>query len=196
MVAVGTATQSNRRNKPNTRVALETLTNLILQAQGLLEVVPRRGVKILPDWTDDMLEIYQVLTAVEGLAVDLAAQRDLAPEEFGHAEKAIVEMEASLKDDNREAWAVADEIFHSELVRLSGNSGIAAIAGFHNNQVRRARAVTFTLRPSSVQSNEDHLEVFKAIRKGDGERAKRLHIDHRVTTGELLPGLLSSTALG
>lgn len=50
---------------------------LLLEAQGLLEVRPRKGVRILSLYADDMHEIYQVLTELESLAAFLAAEKKL-----------------------------------------------------------------------------------------------------------------------
>ena len=168
---------------------------LILQAQGLLEVVPRRGVKILPVSAEDMREIYLILTALEGLAVELAAGRELEPGELNAAEQAISDMDAALKKDDRDAWAAADETFHNELVRLSGNNRIAAITSMYNNQVRRARAVTLYLRPSPTKSNDDHRDVLRAIQRGDADAAKRIHTEHRIAAGEMLSSLLTRFGL-
>lgn len=71
---------------------------LILEAQGLVSVVPRHGVKILAISPKDMTEIYQVLTELECLSAELAATKNHADEEFHDAEKAIQNMETALLD--------------------------------------------------------------------------------------------------
>lgn len=163
---------------------------LILEAQGLLEVKPRRGVKILALSTDDMNEIYQILTELEGLSAELAAKKQLSDEDFATAEHAIANMDKALELDEREAWAIADEVFHNELIRLGGNSRIAGIVEMYNDQVRRVRALTLYLRPSPTKSNDDHRNVLRAIRARDPERARSLHTAHRVQAGKILTELL------
>lgn len=168
---------------------------LILEAQGLLEVRPRRGVKILPLSATDMQEIYQILTELEGLSAQLAAQKNLPDLEYDTAEEAIASMDTALEIDDREAWAVADEIFHNELIRLSGNSRIAAIIDIYNDQVRRVRALTLYMRPSPVKSNKDHRKVLKAIRSGEAAEARAIHTDHRVQAGAMLIAILQKHKL-
>ena len=46
---------------------------LMLEAQGLLEVRPRKGVRIPPISPEDMAEIYEVITELESLAAEKAA---------------------------------------------------------------------------------------------------------------------------
>ena len=55
-----------------------------LQGEGLVEVVPRHGMRVLPVSPTDMREIYEILTALECMAAELVARKkptdsDLAP---------------------------------------------------------------------------------------------------------------------
>ncbi|KPB02338.1 GntR family transcriptional regulator [Ahrensia marina] len=168
---------------------------LILEAQGLLEIVPRHGVKILPLSISDMVEVYQVLTALEGTAAELAAQKSLDADAFVEAEKAILMMDEALETDDRETWAVADEKFHNELIRLADNSRIKSIVSVFNDQVRRARALTLYLRPSPTKSNEDHRRLLDAIKAGDAVAAKTIHTEHRVRAGAMLISILEKHKL-
>ena len=74
---------------------------LILEAQGLLEVRRRHGVKIMSLSIDDMSEVYQILTALESLSAQLAAQKTFPDTEFEAAEEAIKEMDEALENDDR-----------------------------------------------------------------------------------------------
>jgi DNA-binding GntR family transcriptional regulator len=163
---------------------------LILEAQGLLQVKPRHGVRILSLSSGDMTEIYEILTELESLAAELAAGKSLPDEEFIAAEKAISDMDQALKEDNREAWAIADEAFHNELAKLGGNQRIANILAMYTDQVRRARFLTLYLRPDPSKSNQDHKDVLEAIRLGDAHRARALHKAHRMQAKMMMVGLL------
>ncbi|MGH1483511.1 MAG: GntR family transcriptional regulator [Geminicoccales bacterium] len=174
-------------NKSRTPVREATL---ILEAQGLLEVKPRHGVRILSFSLGDIEEIYEVLTELESLAAQRAASKGHPEEEFRKAECAITAMDQSLQRDDRESWAEADETFHRELVRLGGNSRILNIVEMYSDQVRRARALTLYLRPAPTKSNDDHRDVLNAIRAGDQEKACSIHKMHRLQARELLMELL------
>lgn len=164
--------------------------SLILEAQGLVEVKPRHGVRILSLSPEDMAEIYDILTELESLSAELAAQRELTEEDFATAQEAIRSMDDALSEDDREAWAVADDLFHAELVRLGGNKRIANIFRMYSDQVRRARMLTLNLRPEPTKSNDDHRNVLNAIRTGDAARARELHRTHRIQAKRMLVNLL------
>lgn len=163
---------------------------LILEAQGLVEVKPRHGVRIISLSPEDMAEIYDILTELESLSAALAADKSLSEIEFEIAEKAIKEMDRALAQDDRVAWTAADDTFHAELVRLGGNNRIANIVGMYNDQVRRARLLTLNLRPKPVKSNEDHRNVLDAIKRGDSKSARQLHKEHRIQAKTMIISIL------
>lgn len=163
---------------------------LVLQAQGLVEVRPRRGARVLPLSAHDMAEIYQVLTELEALAAEQAALRGLTRDETGQIESALEDMESALEIDDREAWAEADRRFHALLVSISGNRRLQAVVESYNDQVHRARMLTLRLRPSPVKSNSDHRNLFEAIKAGDAAKARSIHKAHRTEAKKLLLDLL------
>lgn len=163
---------------------------MVLEAQGLVEVRPRRGIRILPLSAQDMREIYQILTELEGLAAEQAAARKLTRAEVKAVEKTLAEMEAALETDDRESWAAADKRFHQLLLALSANRRLEALVESYNDQVHRARMLTVRLRPSPVKSNRDHRALFEAIKAGDRRRARALHTAHRKEAMKLIIDLL------
>ena len=163
---------------------------LTLEAQGLLEMRPRKGVRILPVSVEDMREIYDVLTELESLAAELAAKRNYSDPELAALAQSIADMDRAIKAENLEIWAEADERFHKELVRLGGNSRVESIVAMMSDQVRRARSITLYMRPVPIKSNVDHRGVLNAIRNGDAEQARRIHHEHRQSAKAVIIDLL------
>lgn len=161
-----------------------------LESQGLLELRARKGVRILSVSPTDMREIYDVLTELESLAAERAAERGHDADRLAALAQAIADMDRSLEARDLEAWAQADDRFHAELVRLGGNSRVIAIVAMLGDQVRRARAVTLFMRPLPVQSNRDHQGVYEAILRGDATAARDLHRAHRQQARDMILDLL------
>ena len=53
-----------------------------LQQEGLVSVIPRHGMRVLPVSTSDMKEIYEILTSLESTAAELAAGRKLTDDQL------------------------------------------------------------------------------------------------------------------
>lgn len=150
-----------------------------LANEGLVEVVPRHGIRVLPVSPSDMREIYQILSSLEATAAELAAKARPSPAELAPLEKASRDMEKALKRDDLDAWAEADERFHRHLVLMCGNAKLAAVVFNYWDRAHRARMVTLRMRPRPVHSTRDHLALVDAIRRGDALAARDLHRAHR-----------------
>ncbi|WP_428523561.1 GntR family transcriptional regulator [Roseibium sp.] len=168
---------------------------LMLAQQGLLEVRPRKGVRIATLSLTDMEEIYAVLTELESLAAEEAARKHYSKADLADLKASIEAMDKALSDEDRDAWAEADDAFHTELVRLGGNSRVQNIVSMMANQVRRARAMTLYIRPLPIKSNQDHRAVYDAIRTGDAANAREQHRLHRRHAREVLVDLLKKHRL-
>jgi DNA-binding GntR family transcriptional regulator len=150
-----------------------------LEQEGLVQVVPRHGMKVLPLSPKDMREIYEIMISLELTATDLLAKRRPSKEEIAPLMQACDDMEAALERDDLRAWASADERFHFSLVELCGNRRLAAMVMGVWEQSHRARMFTLRLRPKPVDSTREHRDVVNAILAGDAVRARRLYRDHR-----------------
>ncbi len=156
---------------------------LRLEAEGLVEIVPRRGVKILPISKEDMQEIYEIFVTLESLvAANLSQRKDLNREDFIELELATDEMEKALENDDLDAWAIADHHFHQKLVELNGNKRLRYILDMMSNQTHRVRLITRHLRKKPIQSVADHRQILKAIYEGNSIKAHNAVKKHREKT--------------
>lgn len=152
-----------------------------LQNEGLVEVIPRHGVRILPMSISDMREIYDVLISLEPRAAELLAIRGASAAELAELKDACKRMKDALKRGDMEDWALADEVFHLNIVQLSGNKRLADIVLNCWDKVHRARYFTLRLRkhPHPMKSIEEHYEIIDAIRRGDARGASEIYRQHR-----------------
>jgi DNA-binding GntR family transcriptional regulator len=150
-----------------------------LANEGLVEIVPRHGIRVLPVSPSDMREIYEILTSLESMAAELVANSRPSAQKLAPLEKASRDMERALKRDDLDGWAEADERFHRHLLEMCGNAKLAGIVFNYWDRTHRARMVTLRLRPRPVNSTREHLAIVKAIRQGDAATAGALFRAHR-----------------
>jgi len=163
-----------------------------LQQEGLLEIVPRHGVRISALSPGDMREIYEILMSLEPTAVELLVARGPGRAELSGLVRACDDMEKALAGPKPDlvAWAMADERFHMSLARLCGNKRLAAMILTVWDQAHRARMFTLSLRPLPLQSTAEHRAVVDAILAGDGARARDLYFAHRKRGGNELTTII------
>jgi DNA-binding GntR family transcriptional regulator len=158
-----------------------------LRNEGLVEVIPRHGLRVLPVSPTDMREIYEILTALECMAAELLARRKPGEAELKPLVDANKAMDKALKADDLDAWAVADERFHSHLIELAGNRQLRATVLNYWDRAHRARMFTLRLRPKPVNSTKEHMRIVERLRAGDAEGAAQVTRAHRVrASGELI----------
>lgn len=168
-----------------------------LQEEGLVRVLPRRGVVVCAISPDDMREIYDVIIAIETACAELLADRPGEEREPIVAELTGLntQMQSALAADDLLGWAKADGRFHQLLVERSGNGRLARMFHTIMDQSHRARMMTLRLRPKPVASVREHRAIVEAIRKGDPQAARERARRHRVAARDQLLPLLAQLGM-
>ena len=162
-----------------------------LQQEGMVEIRPRHGMRVLPVSAEDMREIYQVLTSLEGTAVALLAENGISKSQISALNNALDVMDDALLKDDLRAWADADELFHSKLVEFSANKRLINMVSQLWEQSHRSRLITLRMRPKPTDSNQEHRQLVEAILSRDAVLARELHETHRKKAGKTLIQLLT-----
>ena len=163
---------------------------LRLQQEGLLEILPKRGIRILALAPEDIREIYDVLIAIEASAAETIATftTETRHRVADRLDVATAAMAHALVTGDLAQWGEADAAFHSALIEGCGNRRFAAIVNTVNAQAHRARMLTVHLRPTLTRSIDDHHAISAALRNGDADPAHAAARDHRRRArDELLP---------
>ena len=166
-----------------------------LAQEGLVEVVPRHGMRVLPIQPTDMREIHQVLSSVEPMATEILASQRPSRTQIAPLIEACDQMEATLKTDDRATWARADAQFHYALAHLCGNRRLTAIVMSMWEQSHRARMFTLRLRPKPTASTREHRKVVDAILAGDSQHARALYQAHRDRAGSAILQIIEQYGL-
>jgi DNA-binding GntR family transcriptional regulator len=166
-----------------------------LAQEGMVEVRPRHGMRVLPIAIADLREIYDLLAGLEATAADILARRGLNAVEAAELEGLLTGMTAALDAGDLITWAEGDARFHRRIVEMSGNQRLIMMVETIREQSHRARMATLRLRPKPVASNEEHAAVVAALRRRDGEAAVKLLRAHRLRSARLLIDLLEHYGL-
>jgi DNA-binding GntR family transcriptional regulator len=152
-----------------------------LENEGLLEIIPRHGVRIIPMSVADMKEIYQVLVSLESAAAAALASQPPSEAALDELDAIYEQMDALLKAGDVTAWAMEDERFHLKIVELAGNRRLREIVSNCWDQAHRARMFTLRLQthPQPAQSMKEHRQIVSALRKRDAAKAESLLRSHR-----------------
>ena len=148
-------------NRTHVRQALSRL-----QRDGLIKIIPRYGVQIVPMSLQSMREIYQISTRIELLAVETVASKNLTSKELMPLEKVNREMATAYESSDLKAFFRANEAFHHGLVTLSENQILCDVYKNIYGRTQWARLIMLTLAPPTVASSQEHANVLEAICDG------------------------------
>ena len=149
-----------------------------LELFGFVVSSPFRGTQVRKISTEDLLEIYPIRAALEGVAARAAAVR-IDGATLAHLDDLIGLMrEAAARDDHR-AEADADHAFHHAIVKASGNRMLEHV--WQTMRLSITTCVTHSVTHRSLHEiAERHVDVLEALRSRDPQRAEaamRRHIE-------------------
>ena len=160
---------------------------LKLEHEGFVRIIPRRGIFVESLRIQDIVEIYDLMAVLEGLAARLLASQvnnnDLIIKEM---EKIIKEGQSALNTSNIDKWAESDIKFHNFLIKNCGNKHLISMYNLIHDKVYRARMVTLGVRPKPINSIKEHFEVYKDIKNGNEDDAETAIKRHRLNGKKII----------
>ncbi|WP_067822968.1 GntR family transcriptional regulator [Actinomadura kijaniata] len=165
-----------------------------LDADGLVEVLPHRGARVVRWTAADLAEIFELRGLLEPYAAARAARRGVPADALDELAACCEAMEAAAAEGDFRRVAELNDRFHGRVIALSGNGRLPAML----TSVVHAPLVLDTFRRYDAaaldRSMHHHRELVAALRAGDpvwAEAVMRSHIraaaDHlieRVRTDE------------
>ncbi|MDB5508222.1 MAG: transcriptional regulator, GntR family [Hyphomicrobiales bacterium] len=150
-----------------------------LMLEGMLDVIPRKGVIVKPVSLDEIMQIVEVRLLNEGYCVRLAADRADA-DEIAHLSDILARAAQWIEARNSEQLMKLDREFHWVLARASKNAVLGDwLAKLHDRSLRFwFISLNKAGHHESVQAQ--HEAILSAIRARDpdgAEQAMRAHIE-------------------
>lgn len=148
-----------------------------LQAEGLIEVIPRKGLVIRPDSLQDMLSLLEARLAFEPNIAALAAAR-ATKEQITELKQLVTDSKAIVSQSERGAFMKIDRAFHG-LIAEAANNKILVDA---QRPLHERSELIWHLRVMKenglVVNQREHTNIFKAIAERDANAAKKAMEEH------------------
>lgn len=154
-----------------------------LQTEMLVEIRPKVGTFVRQVTRREIVELFEVKEALEGMAARLMARRG-AHESWDVLEENVIRSEAAAADGDAETYASLVHVFHQTLVDAADNRKLAEHYRTLMNQLAYHRLVVSSLdHPGRlVQSVAEHRRVFTLITEKDAVGAEWAMRDHVTTS--------------
>lgn len=154
---------------------------LRLQNEGFVSIERGQGIRVLALSSKEMRDIYQVISGLEIIAVSLLARRQPSSEQIEPLFRTTREMRQALAEDDVKKWGMADEEFHRELFRLSGNRKLCEVGCQMRDYVLRAHMVALRLQTNEYRtvSTDQHEDLLRTILSRSDQVAAETHLRQR-----------------
>jgi len=190
---------TSARYSPGTRIRVEELRRELgvsrtpvwdalnrLEAEGMVEIVPRRGVFLLTFSAEKARELYAVRESLEGMAARLATEH-LTPRREELLRRSLETQAACLEQGDVSGYAEATIKFHNHIVEAAENRTLERMLRAVYAQIEALRLRTLYLPMRLRASFDEHQRIMNALSKRDAslsENEARAHI--QTTTKEAL----------
>lgn len=148
-----------------------------LAAEGLVKIVPWKGVVIQSFSDDEVKESYQCREALEVLAVRLAAENF---DEQG-IEKLHGLLDQSFKAESGTEIVQLNSEIHSLIIEYARNAKLKTLLDLVSDVIFHDRNISAYNSSRREEINAEHLEILYALKEKDAdkaEKAMRVHIQN------------------
>jgi len=148
-----------------------------LASSGLVEIRRNQGAAVRTLTTTELVEMFQVMAELNGLAARLCARR-MSRTELKELRRLNEVCEARAKEDDHDGFFEGNNTFHAYIEQGAQSSFLVEESvklGKRLNVYRRH--ITFQPR-RMLRSVEEHFRIVEAVEQGDEEAAHRLMREH------------------
>lgn len=148
-----------------------------LEQEGLVRIVPRKGVYIVRKTKKEILEMITVWAALEGMAARLITLH-ASDEEIASLRKLFTTFEGDQIQAHIDEYSETNIKFHQTILSLSKCQLLTDIADNLFIHMRSIRARTISEANRANRSIVDHLHIIEALESRNTELAERLVREH------------------
>ncbi|MEO8739929.1 MAG: GntR family transcriptional regulator [Casimicrobiaceae bacterium] len=149
----------------------------LLEQEGFLRTVPRRGVFIVRKTKKQIIEMIEMWAALESMAARLATL-NASDKDIAALRHMFDEFRNSTPAEHIDEYSDANIAFHQAIIALSGSHLMGKTLENLFIHMRAIRRMTISQRDRAERSIVDHMRIIEALEKRDTELAERLVRQH------------------
>ncbi|GAA4830182.1 GntR family transcriptional regulator [Saccharopolyspora rosea] len=158
---------------------------LLLAAEELVQLVPKRGAYIAPVGGRELRELFEFRTMIECYSARRAVELDAVPLDAMRAE--LAEQRSLAGEDQARAFIDRDHRFHTALVRAVGNDMLTkTYDGLRARQVRAGIVALFRAGDRRKSVLAEHEAIVAALAARDADAATAAITAHLAATQRVL----------
>lgn len=167
----------------------EALNRLI--SVGLVQTIPHRGIYIRKLSIDEIIELYYIRAALEGIAARLAV-RNLTEEETNRLLQYCDEMEAQQRAGNYQKFLEINYMFHQTIYKATQSPQLQDLLFQYYSRSEQYRTLGLELPGRYKEIFDEHRQFVAALASGDMEKAEDCAREHYLNTARQIAKFMGS----
>ena len=148
-----------------------------LELEGLVHIIPNKGAFVEGVTLQDVKDIYEIRTLLEGLCARWAAER-ITQEQLEELEEIVFLSDFHYSKENWDQILELDNRFHLLLYKACGSTVLEHILSDYHHYVERVRKNTLSSQGRAGKAAEEHKAILNAVREKNEELAEKLANEH------------------
>ncbi len=165
-----------------------------LSVLGLVERRPHRGVVVLQQSQERLLQLFEVMAELEGACARFAAER-MSPEEKALLAAVHAEAAALAAAEDAAGYDALNSHFHQIVYDGTHNPALVELALDARRRVFHFRHAQFRIANRVRSSHQEHCRVVDAILAGDGGAAYEAMKAHILTVKDVSAAMVARRPL-
>lgn len=149
----------------------------MLENEGLVVHVPRKGAMVSGFSYEDISEIYMIRSVLEGLAVGLAAE-NISEKEIEELEEILNKTWGCMNNGELKELSKLFTRFNYILTRASKMPRLCALVDTMQEYIEQTRIVSFSSIERQKEAYQEHKRIIDAVKQKNKELAERLAREH------------------
>lgn len=154
----------------------------VLAAEGLVELLPNRGSRVTTPSTDEIVNLFAVIAALERLAAETVTLQASA-QALGHLRALHDEMLQRYAEQDRDRYFELNHRIHETIIAMADNPQLTRTHADLMTRARRPRFVAITTDGRWEESVKEHELVMAAMELRDARFAGEIVYRHVLKTG-------------
>lgn len=195
-----------RQTRPGEKLSVEDIASALgvsrtpvvnalklLEADGLVEILPRRGTFVTKITARDVAELFDVRLMIELYAADQVFRQGKVEQLLADIHEPLIHMQGAISEENYvdyDTYITSDRDLHALLVKKVGNQRLTNIYAGLNIHMQVARAHYLDTVEKAQQAQVEHEAMVTALKNKDVDGFKKALSSHITHVKERMLALL------
>jgi DNA-binding GntR family transcriptional regulator len=158
---------------------------LLLQSEGLVASIPRRGATVRSYAADDLDDMYQLRAVLEGYAARRAATR-ISPDDVARLEESCAKFDRLRAEDDLRDLVKENLFFHNVILDAAGSDRLGPLVRKVIELPLVYKSFYWYSPEQKLISEHYHKQLTRALGGGDAKRAEMIMMEHVLEARDFL----------